>query len=48
LPKAFYLDACWIGEIMGMKMEEWPKKTKIKVILSIAAVFAAMILLSLI
>jgi hypothetical protein len=33
---------------MGMNMEEWPKKTKVKVIFSIAVIFAAMILLSLI
>jgi hypothetical protein len=31
---------------MGMNMEEWPKKTKVKVILSIAVIFAAMVLLS--
>jgi hypothetical protein len=48
LQKAFYLDACWIGETMGMSMEEWPKETKIKVILSIAVIFAAAIFFSLI
>jgi hypothetical protein len=48
MQNSFYLDACRIGEIMGMNMEEWPKKTKIKVLLSAAAVFVAIILLSLI
>jgi len=48
MQRAFFLDACWIGEIMGMNMEEWPKETKIKVILSTLVILAAFVFFGLI
>jgi hypothetical protein len=42
------LDAFWIGDIMGMSMEEWPKETKVKVILSTLVILAAVVFFGLI
>jgi len=37
------LDACWIGETMGMNTEEWPKETKIKILLSAIVIIGAIL-----
>jgi hypothetical protein len=43
--KSFFMDACWIGEIMNT--EEWPEKTKKKVLAIMGLIVVSVLVLSL-